>query len=223
MSRSTNLHTSPSLSSAQLSLRNEVANTDFKVETLRDLLWLVNAHDELVAFPFICHNLIQILTASTAEWDIPLSSFHLHDETIKLLEWIVAEETRLTLTIGPKFGLKPKKQSDNPVVGRGSSRHPAYAALCNSQASDLLKDKFRLLQGHLLYAQANELQSQNNRDAYESYGGQTPWKGLPNSPSVASLAVRQLSEHRFSDVMQSLSVEQPPQLFAKSLNNLPTV
>jgi len=223
MSQSTNLHTSPSLSAAHLSLRNEVANTDFKVETLRNLLWLVNAHDELVAFPIICHNLIQILTVSTAEWDIPLSSFHLHNETIKLLEWIVAEETRLTLAIGPKFGLKPKKQSDNPVVGRGSSRHPAYAALCNSQASDLLKDKFRLLQGHLLYAQANELQSQNNRDEYESYGGQTPWKGLPNSPSVASLAVRQLSEQRFSDVMQSLSVEQPPQLFARSLNNLPTV
>lgn len=236
MTQSTNSHISPSLSTAHLSLRNEVINAGFDVEVLRDLLWLVNAHDQLIAFPFFCQNLIEILSVSTRKWQVPLSAFSLNNDIMKLLEWVVTEGTRLSIILGPQFGRIPKelklseKHPDypamklgNPIVGRGVTRHPAYAALCNVHNTNLLKEKFRLLQGHVLYAHANELHSRKNRNAYENYGDQPHWNGLPNSPALACLAVRELSEHKFSDVLYSLSAELPPLLFAKSLENLPTV
>jgi len=122
-----------------------------------------------------------------------------------------------------QFGRAPDNQFDNPVVGRGASRHPVYAALCNGPSEPHLREKFRLLQGHLLFAQANELQSQANKTAYENYGAQSPWKGLPNSPAIAALLVREISEDRHASILQSLSVELPPHQFADSLNTLPRV
>lgn len=223
MRRSSIHHTSPRRSHYQLALRREAVRAGFDDGILRDLLWLVNAHDQLVAFPFFCQNVIEILSASTKEWCVSATEFHLHEDSIKLMEWVVAEATQLSSSLGSLFGLIPRNDSDNPVMGKGITRHPTYAALCNSHSVYQFENKFRLLQGHLLHAQANELYSRNNRNDYENYGGQTPWKGLLNSPALGCLAVRELSEVQFSDTLLSLSVEQPPAVFAKSLDSLPTV
>lgn len=223
MRRSTIRHTSPSQSVTQLALRREVKIAGYDAELLRDILWLTNAHDQLVAFPFFCKNLRYILLASTKAWGVSTNAFNIHEDSIKLLEWIADEETRLSAQLGDVFGLYPKHDSENPVMGKGITRHPVYAALCNSHVSDHLKQKFHLLQGHLLFAHATELHSKQNRDVYENYGEPGLWKGLPNSPALSSQAVRELSESQFADILLSLDVEQPPAIFSQSLNSLPHV
>lgn len=223
MSRTSFQHTSPSQSHVHTLLRTEAARAGFDVEILRDLLWLVNAHDQLIAFPLFCKNLAEILTISTKEWGIATSDYCLHPGTLDLLEWLVTHAPHLASSLGSEFARIPKHSSDNPVMGRGVTRHPTYAALFNSHSSAPLKTKYRLLQGHLLYAQAKELHARNNRQNYEDYGGQTPWKGLPNSPALGCLAVRELSEAQFTDILKALPVEQEPAAFAQSLNILPRV
>ncbi len=91
MSRSSVQHFSPSQSVTHLAIRHEVECAGFDVEILRNFLWLVNAHDQLIAFPFLCQNLTEILSVSTKEWGVTLNDFCFHEDTFRLLDWVVTE------------------------------------------------------------------------------------------------------------------------------------
>lgn len=216
-------HCSPSESHEHATLRSEAFAAGFDVEMVRDLLWLTNGHDQLVSFPLFCQNLSRVLVTATSQWQVPITAFHLSQDIHRFLEWVVIEAPKLSSKFGEYFHLQPKHEYDNPVVGRGSTRHPLYAALCNSHASEVLQERFRLLQAHLLFAHSTGLHARKNRAEYENYDGEQPWKGLPNSPAIAALAARQLSENKFSDVLLELSVELSPKEFAEKLNSLPFV
>jgi hypothetical protein len=219
-------HTSPLTSAKHQLLRLEVESAGFDPEILRDFFWLINAHDRLIAFPLVCKNVIEIITCAKLEWNLSVSAFQLHENIIPLLGWIFENADNLAKRLGAEFNLRPEEGNDNPMMGRGVTRHPVYAAICNSSQSEKLKIKFRLIQAHLLFAHTNELKSKNDRDGYENYGEQPQWNGLPNSPSLASLAVRKLSENLdglYADTLKSLAVEQDPDKFAHSLSNLPAI
>lgn len=217
-------HSCPNLSIAHIQLRKAADAAGVDSESLRNILWLVNAHDQLVAFPHFCTNLLEVLSCSMKIWQVPITAFSFDENSIRCLEWAVTEGPRLATDIGgAQFGREPRNEFDNPVLGRGATRHPLYAALCNGPSTPHLREKFRLLQAHLLYSHAHELNLRTTRDEYENYGEQSPWKGLPNSPSIASLLVRELSELRYENILQSLLVEHPPQRFADSLGSLPKV
>lgn len=224
-------HTSPASSPIHSVLREEVEDAGFDQEILRGLLWLINAHDRLIAFPYICGNILKILSDCQATWGFSVKDFCLHEDTIKLLKWVVENASNLENVLGADFNPHPppnpdqgqQKKQPNPIVGKGATRHPLYAALCDISEARELRSKYRLLQGHFLYAQTKVIFAGDDRDGYENYDAQAQWKGIPNSPGLAGIAVRELSQIRYADVLTLLPVEQRPDVFAQSLNSLPVV
>ena len=213
------LHESPLNSSAHQSLISEIRNAEFDPEILRNFLWLINAHDRLIAFPRICGNIITIIEEAKATWEdkeIP----PILEDAVPVLRWISEQGAFLT-TIGPEFNREPKKIKDHPVMNRGSSRHPLYTTLWNTCETENLRHEYRLLQAHLLFAHAKQIEANTTREAYEVYGGQEEWKSIPNSPYPACLAVRELSEARYASTLSNLQVNLDFSEFAQSLEHLP--
>jgi len=223
MARSKNLHTSPNLSTAHLLLRREVALAGFDSDHLRNFLWLTNSHDRLVALPRICQNVVNILGLAEATWQTSTNEFDLLNQSVPILNWIVQNAVSLSGDISAEFNRQPKDSHDHPVMNRGSSRHPLYTTLWNTCESAQLKNKFTLLQAHLLFAHTKQLLLGHDRDGYENYEGQKEWKGMLNSPYAASLAVRDISELQYADTLSSLPTELNPIEFASALTSIPQI
>jgi hypothetical protein len=68
MAKKAVIHVSPANSSSHHSLLSEIQNAGFDPEILRNTLWLINAHDDLISFPRICSNIINIVEAANANW-----------------------------------------------------------------------------------------------------------------------------------------------------------
>lgn len=216
------VHTSPNSSTCHLTLRRAVERARLDPEQLRNLLWLMNAHDQLIAFPRICRNIVDLLSLIEQHWQVSAAEFHLTG-SVPIMRWIIEYANELSNNLGSDFNRQAKQERDHPVMSRGSSRHPLYTTLWNTCESPHLQNKFYLLQGHLLFAHARQVFYGNDRDGYENYIGQHEWRGIANSPYSACLAVRDLSELQNADVLSSLAVELEPVEFARSLNILPPV
>lgn len=216
MVRQKQQHSRPSQGVQKL-LLGRIQKEGFSAEPLRTFLWLINAHEQLISFPKICQNVLNIILVASEHWGFSEADFHVEGIS-PILKWITDNTSILSEVMGEDFNRKPKHDSDHPVMSRGSRRHPLYTTLWNTCENDLLKDKFLLLQAQLLYSHTKAMFKSNNRNEYENYEGQEEWDGLVNSPYQACLAVRQLSLQSYSEVLSSLAVESEPVTFARSLN-----
>ncbi len=210
---------SPLKSPAHMELKSRFAQTGGSVDHLRSLLWLINAHDQLVSFPQICENLASILSTLATVWNTPLADWGL-EEWPPILQWVIDSREELGAAIGGLFDLRPKDPGDNTVIGRGSVRYPLYAVLLNRHQNRHQAQNYRLLQAHLLVAQVLTLRKFSHRDTYENHEGASEWNGSPNSIYSAALAVRQLSEERNASLQKLFSsyrVELLPTAFAEQI------
>lgn len=211
-------HSSRSQSVHKLLLAR-IQEEGFSSEVMRDFMWLINAHYDLIAFPVICKNVSQMLSLAKQHWGLTEKDFHLEGIS-PILNWIFDNGQMLSQEVGDDFIRSPKHCRDHPVMNRGSRRHPLYTTLWNTCSNKKLKEQYLLLQTHLLFAHVVALFSENNRDQYEAYTGDSEWKGLANSPYIASLAVRELSLEIYSEELASLPVRQQPSVFAKTIRTL---
>ncbi|MDE2623254.1 MAG: site-specific integrase [Betaproteobacteria bacterium] len=211
-------HTAPLNSPIHLALLKSVEEAGFDPDVLRSLLWLINAHDQLIAFPRICANVANIVEEAVNTWGI-VASHPILEAVVPMLRWIPAHGP--TLDLGSDFNRQPSNNKDHPVMGRGSRRHPLYATLWNTCEVPALQPKYLLLQAHLLFAYAKQVEANTVRSDYEYYGNQDEWEGIPNSPYPACLTVRELSEAKFSSILSNLQVEMDFMRFAESLSSLP--
>ena len=92
-------------------------------------------------------------------------------------------------------------------MGRGASRHPLYTTLWNTCEIPELRHRYLLLQAHLLFAHASQVEMSSNRESYEQHDEQHAWIGMPNSPYSACLAVRELSEARYANILAELRTD----------------
>lgn len=216
------VHTSPNLSESHLKLRMEVEQEGFDPEILRNFLWLVNAHDKLIALPRICRNVIDIVSATEKHWHADFSISHF-TEAIPILQWITANAGYLGKVIGADFDRQPKTALGNPIIRRGSTRHPLYTTLWHTHRLEELQERYLLLQGHLLYAHALQLLDGDDRKGYENHADEKEWKGIPNSPYAACLTAREFRDSRYANVLEGFAVKLNPVEFAASLNALPQI
>ncbi len=215
MTRAKKLHTAPN-QSIQNDLISLAESAGYSSKDLRNFLWLINAHDRLIAFPKISQNVLNMLEVAEASWGFSEKDFQL-DGIKSILRWIVNNADKLTSLLGEDFNKRPKTKLDHPIMHQGSSRHPFYTTLWNTCESKEYSERYLLLQAHLLFAHTNALFASNNQIDFENYAGQTEWKGLENSPYAASLAVRDLSLNKNSGLLHQIQVHQPPEEFAKSI------
>jgi len=109
-------------------LCDHVDGAGLSTDTLRNLLWEINAHPDLIGLPQVCHNLHKILEAIPVTWGTPLSDWGL-DDWPTLVHWIAAHGDTLQAIIPEcDFLLKPRHPRAHPMLGRGVSRYPFYAA-----------------------------------------------------------------------------------------------
>ena len=216
------IHNSPKNSVQHNSLIELAILAGIDSALIKRFLWIINAHDFLISFPRICQNIINILKLINL-FDKTSPAIKTLNNLTPVLEWVHRDSLNLTKIIGSDFDRQSSGPKDHPVMGLGSSRHPLYTTLWNTPEDQSVGDAYRILQGHLLLAHVGELLKKNNQLGYETYDGQTEWKGFSNSPYLASLAVRLLSEAHYAPTVQRLNVAVSPEKFALSLNNLQSV
>jgi len=116
---------------------------------VRRLLWLINAHDQLISFPLVCKNLKDVLILLKKHH---LSEFKKLDIEIwmEIIDWILIKRTTLANKIKGEFAHTKSRNKKNPIVGFGAKRHPFYTSLCTCPENPDYKDKFFLIMGHFL-------------------------------------------------------------------------
>lgn len=197
----------------------EIAGID--VEVLRDILWLIVAHDHLIALPVAAQRILEILRIAPETWQPAL------DEAGILrwgaaLKWVIKNKKTLTARIGQHFGRIASKSWGNPINGYGITQFPMYAVLCEhppySESNSL---HFIRLSGHLLVAHALAMQDNSTRIEFEQTNDKRDWKPLPNSIAAAALAVRRTAGGSENHHLHELPTDLPPEEFAEELERLP--
>ena len=207
----------------QLILHKEAKAAGIPIDDLRELLCVVNADPDLIAFPtacktilWVCHAIKKVWKADPMEWGL--------DRWAKVACWVIFSRKKLADAIGGQFD--PQKITRNAMLGNGIDRHPLYAVLLSShQGNAAQKRHYRLLQAHLLTGVITSLRRkclssqewQDVMEAYEAYDGIEEWKPLENSIRDVCLSVRRMAEARdtYEPYLNALQVESHPREFAK--------
>jgi hypothetical protein len=210
-------------SQSQLILRKEAQAAGIPTDDLRELLCVVNADPDLIAFPTACITILRICYVIKKVWKLNPAKWGL-DRWAKVARWVISSRKELAGEIGGQFD--PQGITRNAMLGNGVDRHPLYALLLSSYKGNAAQKKhYRLLQAHLLTGIITSLRrkcpsSQEWQDliaAYEAYGGLEEFKPLENSIRDVCLSVRRMAEVRdtYEPYFNALKVDFRPRKFAK--------
>lgn len=211
-------HVAPNCSPEHVRLRGLARRSGQNEQTLRDLLWLINAHDRLLGLDRIAANLLQIVEMGEDEagndsgQQGDLAVFRGWREVLYWLSDTFPEPRRISTAL---------QQGECPILGYGITRHPLYGCLWFRSVVE--PKQYLLLQRYLLIAHAGYLyrESQNDwtisRTQYEAYGSHGMWCVFPNSPEEAMRSVRKMAEGKWGPLLAELPVEKHPAEFPKAL------
>ena len=214
------VHVSPAESPEHLALRAAARKGQQDEETLRTVLWLVNASDCLLGLRTVARNLSFLLAkfrnlaeGSTTVETSPL--FLQLQGSSRVLGWI---QEKLSPAVCPEAS-----HSGNPNFGHAFLRNPLWSALWVEPTDAGVAKQYRVLQFHFLYAHASYLWNGSRNDpqigrlAYEQYGGQQMWAAFPESPYPATLGLRNLANSRWAPVVQQVPTHALPRKFIEDL------
>jgi hypothetical protein len=200
--------TSAAQSPYQIALLKEAQNAGISIDDLRELLAVINADPDLIAFPTACLSILWICHVIKRVWKAEPSSWGLH-RWARVARWVVLSRKKLAIAIGGSFDPKPdpngKSKTRNAMIGNGIDRHPLYAMLLSSHSGTFSEwRRFRMLQAHLLTGVITSLRRkfrsrrkwQQMIAEYEAYGALAEWKPLGNSVRDVCLSVRRMAEGR---------------------------
>ncbi len=213
-------HVAPNWSPEHLRLRDAARRAGHDEETLRDILWLINAHDRLFGLRRVATNLLGIIESKARDHENLV-----FEEWPEVLRWIAKsylEPGALragTSARGPSGAESSEDASaKDPVRHRGIGRHPLYD--CLWQRSKKWAIHYRGLQWHLLRAHVSYLLTNTRRDEYENYGDSPEWKAFPNSPYAATLSLRELAKHDWGPILPRLRVSSSARAFSGILGKV---
>ena len=232
----------PAHAPAHQSLIAACTDAGFDPMALRRLLWLVNAHPELVAHAQVFEHVGALLASAQSMPGIFREQALLDElpQWIELCRWISAR--RSALSQAPALALldrKPQHDHDHPLLRHGVSRHGLVAALWNCHHAALIYPPdernpfaahryFQLqLQTLASYMQARFSYDQTRAGAgygglehYEHYDGPREWPIAPSPTSDVGLAIRELSLAEHDQVVSLLPEVQTAQDYAKAMANI---
>lgn len=225
-------HQSPNKSNAHQVLCRKAIEAGIAEKDLRDLLWLINADDELTCFVPVCANLSVIFRLMDEYFPAYCTAQEIPSKRwMNITNWITANFDDLTLAIGEHFNYGPIKLNDeqlqdevlkpslaNPLVGHCATRNPLYTVLLNSLASESVAEceRYFLMVGQFIVAHIHACRKYVPREKYENHGGSRQIRGIPNSPYTAALALRVLSgEEDLSFLPRKLDPKRSPEEFAQ--------
>ena len=224
---------------AHQSLIAACTDAGFDPMALRRLLWLINAHPDLVAHAQVFEH-VGALFASAQSMPGIFREQALLDELpqwIELCRWI--SERRSALSQAPALALldrKPQHEHDHPLLRHGVSRHGLVAALwnCHHAALDYPPDERRpiaalryfqlqlqtlasYMQARFTYDQTRAGTGYAGLEHFEHYDGPREWPIAPSPTSDVGLAIRELSLAEHDQVVSLLPEVQTAQDYAKAM------
>ncbi|MAL97488.1 MAG: hypothetical protein CL583_03465 [Alteromonadaceae bacterium] len=207
-------HLNLEMASAQRQLRTSAIKAGILETDIRELLWLINAHDQLIAFARICENLSEILDLLQG---CLLIDLHAHGiaKWPEITRWVVDNQAELASQIGPQFNEAPA--GVHPVLGRGATRYGLYAALWNRHENTEKYEHFSLVVGHLLLAHIQYMRNEVPMERYEGDVAQPTSYLNPSYPAARAIRVLSISENEFA--LALLNPYNEPQRWAKILAN----
>jgi hypothetical protein len=199
----------------------EAAGQD--TEILRDILWLINAHDHLVAFNSAATCLATLLGDVPKHWQSTVNELGLL-AWVPALQWSISERARLSKVVGSQYLRVSNSGDGNPVMGQwqGATGHPAYTALC-SLLPLRFPSEYRLLIGQFALAHIAAVRENSLRSDYESHVPDTQWEALPTKPDDAARAIRAFGEQAHETFVRGLALTNSPQEFAESLEGVSAI
>lgn len=184
---------------------------------LRRLLWLINAHPNLVGhcqvFDHIkLHLDSPVFSDQNLKWAVGWTSDI--PEWRLLCSWVVANRRKLAQLAGLReFDLS--QPGKHPIVSRGVGRHGVVAALWNKHESSIVHSKssaidlkasahFLELQAHLLASYMNCRFIMSDLAFYEEYQFDEERPIAPMSTQSISVALRMFSLRKFSHFLANI-------------------
>jgi hypothetical protein len=208
--------TAPIDSASHQRLLSLAKQAGMDVELVRDLLWLIVAHDHLIALPKAAAMMRDILDLAPTSWENALNDAGL-PAFRPILEWLINQQKSLTQHIGPHYGRTTNTAFGNPIMGSGASHLPMYATLCETPPQEIYRTPYIMLVGHLLLAHMVSMREYSDRSHYETMDEWSTWKPLPNAVNTAALAIRRLTEDRYQSHVMQLETDLEPKIFANFL------
>jgi len=209
---------SPRESESYQKLIKLASQAGIDVGILKDLLWRITAHSQLVALPLAASRLLQILDIAPETWKEIITESGI-DQWRPVLNWLIKEKHYLASEIGEHYGREANTAGNNPVMGSGATEFPIYNCLTEKSPAPPNDKRHVLLVGHLVIANAVALQEETVLSDYEDNGAELNWVLLGNRPHSAALAVRRLCSSKFVDRLQALPLILAPDEFAEVLDN----
>jgi hypothetical protein len=214
-------HRLPDQAAAIRKLIARAGDAGFTERDVWEILWLITAPPDLLAFAIAAERILLILKTipDGSEWQTALADSGIPDWA-PFLSWVVEERDRLGHEI-EGFGREKNTTGNNPVRGSASTEFPFYAMLCEPLRMGADDERYLLLSAHLLLAHMVALRDHATLDDYRYRGPAIGWKLLPNGVGAAARAVRRFSEkdrHRF---LADLPVGLPPDAFVEALEDTP--
>lgn len=203
----------PARSPAHLALREAAQKALLDVDTLRNLLWLLNAHPRLLGHAQILRNLHRIFVSPIFSRDAVTwasSWTNQLDNWIEQCTW--CWDSRVTLSRRNGLEEFSKDPNKHPLMFQGIVRHPVTASLWNEAEPaqqpglqyNLGLDPYSMLQGHVFAAYAESRFQLTTLEQYETHDGPDEYPIAPMRCGQVSVALRELSFSRFANLLSRL-------------------
>src|ERR1700731_1087671 len=118
---------------------------------LQRLFWKIWAHPDLIAFPLVAASLREIGGLAQKMWNEQLDAFGI-ERWSSLSGWLEQHLPSIASEIDIYPRTKQVAPGINPSPWPGVGLHPIYAMLCAPHAIERHRERYRLLQGHVLFA-----------------------------------------------------------------------
>ena len=213
----------PNNSKAHLSLREIAKQDGLDVSDLRDLLWLINAHPDLVSHARVFDNLRHLL-GEIANYGVGNESTWLSavPSWIKICEWACTKAEQITKLEGLEdFDKKSRDEKlHHPLNRAGFSRHGVISALWNRHESVIRNPQFTYppipntpawryfrLQARLLYSYMDISHQISMRDGYEKHSDEKELLDENLQSNSAGRAVRELNKIKHENILIELGLD----------------
>jgi len=189
-----------------LSLANKYGCDSHK---LRKLLWLLNAPVKLHLIIPIAANLKSILASIKQHLRILQGAVHI-DDWEDVINFILSHQQEIETNLGKHSIPSEKKSSRHPLFGKTLSTHPVYSIIISAHEQPIHREKFRLLQAHVILAHAKLMGLKTSLNSYEGHSSNKPiLEQYHSAANECCRLIRDLSLDKNTKKLLSLSDYRP--------------
>ena len=186
-------------------------------DEVRSFLSEIDAPSNLKALFLVCNNVRDALNEARSAWGLS-SAISALNSWDRPLTWLLSKSVANVSAVASGSTAPSSTNGRHPLWGWGLQRFPVYSALWNSPKNNVRLAEYRLLQAHLMLANALLMRKHAPVAFYESYEGEEEILSNYARSSSAAFAVRLISLK--PAYLPTLATSMQPQQFARHCRSL---